>query len=307
MSYEDTMSKVNPYKSGMFQNLFTSYQAFPALITVTQDSTPRLMIPDKSYQQVKNGNGKRLKMVIPSFQRALAIQLHSHQNDFPALTNALTKVGTFPLGMDLRDYRGCLDPRISYNESAPDYEVKTALERNMPLFTVCRSFDCSYSFPIPNYGDYQVMKMADKMGWDKQQETWNAQFPWDQKLSKVYWRGGMKGARVEFLDRVKTAVKDGNSTYLDVKEAGCPKNADPDFCSPKEPLDSSMKYKAVCDIDGNSWSARFPRLLCYNSAVIKVTLEEDYEEYFMADLQPNVHFIPASLDNFTYMAEYYMK
>lgn len=44
------------------------------------------------------------------------------------------------------------------------------------------------------------------------------------------------------LDRVKAAVKRGNNTYLDVKEAGCPKNADRDFCSPKEPADPSLKY-----------------------------------------------------------------
>lgn len=36
------------------------------------------------------------------------------------------------------------------------------------------------------------------------------------------------------------------------KEAGCQKNADLDFCSPKEPSDASMKYKVIGDIDGYS-------------------------------------------------------
>ena len=109
-------------------------------------------------------------------------------------------------------------------------------------------------------------------------------------------------------DMVKNASNTDNATaYLDVQYVGCKNAAADPFCSDKQPANTSMKYKAVLDIDGNSWSSRFPRLLCYNSAVIKITLEEDYEEYFMADLEPNVHFIPATLENFTKVAAEYMK
>ena len=74
-----------------------------------------------------------------------------------------------------------------------------------------------------------------------------------------------------------------------------------------QPPETSMKFKAVADMDGNSWSSRFPRLLCYNSAVIRIVNEPyDWEEYFMADLIPNVHYIPASFTNFTDVAKYWM-
>jgi hypothetical protein len=36
------------------------------------------------------------------------------------------------------------------------------------------------------------------------------------------------------------------------------------------PFNDQMKFKAIIDIDGNTWSSRFPKLLCTNSVVIKV-------------------------------------
>jgi len=62
-----------------------------------------------------------------------------------------------------------------------------------------------------------------------------------------------------------------------------------------------MLHRIVLDIDGNAWSERFTRLLCMNSAVVKVLLDPDDQcfDYTSRDLIPNVHYIPASLDNFT--------
>lgn len=59
---------------------------------------------------------------------------------------------------------------------------------------------------------------------------------------------------------------------------------------------------AIIDIDGNNWSARFRTLLCTNSIVIKI--QPDFVEQYYAELQPNVHYIPANLDNITHVVEY---
>jgi len=32
-----------------------------------------------------------------------------------------------------------------------------------------------------------------------------------------------------------------------------------------------MKYRAILDIDGNSWSSRYGIILCFNSVIIKVS------------------------------------
>ncbi len=42
--------------------------------------------------------------------------------------------------------------------------------------------------------------------------------------------------------------------------------------------DDFMKYKAILDIDGNAWSARLGKLLCFYSVVIKV--EPTYVGYW---------------------------
>ena len=59
----------------------------------------------------------------------------------------------------------------------------------------------------------------------------------------------------------------------------------------------SNLFKAIIDIDGNNWSARFNELLCMNSVVIKI--QPNFIEQFYKDLRPMVHYVPASLENLT--------
>lgn len=59
---------------------------------------------------------------------------------------------------------------------------------------------------------------------------------------------------------------------------------------------------AIIDIDGNNWSARFSTLLCMNSVIIKI--QPDFVEQYYHNLEPNVHYVPASLDNITQVVEY---
>lgn len=59
---------------------------------------------------------------------------------------------------------------------------------------------------------------------------------------------------------------------------------------------------AIIDIDGNTWSARFNSLLCSNSVVIKV--QPDFVEQSYKELEPFVHYVPATINNITKAAEY---
>jgi hypothetical protein len=59
---------------------------------------------------------------------------------------------------------------------------------------------------------------------------------------------------------------------------------------------------AIIDIDGNAWSARFNNLLCSNSIVIKI--QPDFIEQSYNELQPRVHYIPASIGNITEVVKY---
>ncbi|KAH6908162.1 glycosyl transferase family 90-domain-containing protein [Coprinopsis sp. MPI-PUGE-AT-0042] len=53
------------------------------------------------------------------------------------------------------------------------------------------------------------------------------------------------------------------------------------------------KYRYIIDIDGNSWSSRFKRLITSNSLVFKSTI---YEEWFSDRVEPWLHYIPVQVD-----------
>lgn len=60
-------------------------------------------------------------------------------------------------------------------------------------------------------------------------------------------------------------------------------------------LDDFQKYRVVIDIDGNSWSERFPRLLCRNSVVVKIQPEQ--VDYFWPTLQAGVHYVATNVSH----------
>jgi len=60
------------------------------------------------------------------------------------------------------------------------------------------------------------------------------------------------------------------------------------------PQNDFQKWRAVVDLDGDTWSSRFGTLLCGNSVVFKV--EPRYVDYFHYNLQPWKHYIPIRAD-----------
>jgi hypothetical protein len=71
------------------------------------------------------------------------------------------------------------------------------------------------------------------------------------------------------------------------------------------PLAQMMKYRAIIDIDGNNWSARFNHILCSNSVIIKIL--PDFVESTFDDLVPGQHYVSASLENITRVVEHVME
>jgi hypothetical protein len=68
-------------------------------------------------------------------------------------------------------------------------------------------------------------------------------------------------------------------------------------------MEDFQQYRAIIDIDGNSWSERFPRLLCMNSVVIKIDPEQ--VDYFWPTLQEGVHYLrAANLSHLVQVARY---
>lgn len=282
------------------------YGPFGGFVAMHNGSRPMLWIPKKVLKRRSKPDivNKRLKRMLPRFQHALKKVLFDYPHRFQPIFRVLEKVGSFPVVFQLDDYWGCLND--NYNMSMmkrSDEHVK----KSLPTMSLCRQNGCNYSFPIPGYTTYHYATIPKDGTWEQTMNQWQQDYPrMEQKIKKAFWRGSCGSGdlyhRSEFAQQV--LLLDDAEQYLDVKATG------PKFCPPNflvvnaTPPTESMRYRAVLDIDGNSWSERFPRLLCYNSVVIKVNVEPDHDEYFMPSLTPGVHFLPASIDNYTEVSKW---
>jgi Glycosyl transferase family 90 len=232
----------------------------------------------------------RLKNLYPHFHQAVTVTLHRHAR-FHAIWNALLRGKSFPFLLQLDDFTGCLKDNYRM-PSLFGNEVKS-----LPILTMAREVGCPYYFPIPSYASYKYAAIPKHESWDTVFTNWSSTYKaMKEKIPKVFWRGSCTGKP----HRRKFIIKAMRKPHLD-----CKMTMDCNFrshASNVKPPEESMKYRAVFDIDGNSWSERFSRLMCYNSVVIKVNTNPDFEEYYMPDLIPGVHYLPASLENFTKVA-----
>lgn len=181
-------------------------------------------------------------------------------------------------------------------------------EDSIPLFTACAMKDCKYAFPMPNYMTIIDTQVSDE-NWRGVFEQFNQLYPWESKIRKVVWRGVLSEAEItkaltSARWRVAKYVYEAKNDQFDVGLTGIPswltEKIDFDlsqigeFKSGINPMSAFQQYAAILDMDGNSWSARFGTLLCYNSVVIKI--EPKYFDYFYTELKPWTHFIPVKND-----------
>lgn len=290
---------------------------FPAFVAI-HNNKPTMWISSRTMkwkQRIREDQMRRLGILLPHFQRALQIQLYQHQEQFPALIKALTTVGSIPLFFDLSDYLGCCNPNNT-NDEVVLYNSTSSTP--VAYFTMSKPALCNFGFPIPSSYTYKyATTLIEKKHrtWQRQMNAWNKTYPLESKIPQVYWSGVQSGRflkhRLEFLQKVVADDEQQNVTsqkhsIFNVHPTWRVDECDPGKCpSVKQstPQEEPMKYKATFDIDGHSWSERFPRLLCYNSPVIKIDVPHENEEYFMGHtVFPGIHYIPADLDNFTQVA-----
>jgi hypothetical protein len=193
---------------------------------------------------------------------------------------------------------------------------------SIPLFTYAASVNCNYTFPFVTY---QTGRDAN-VKWSDIIPEQNRQYPWEKKIPSVVWRGSLTGKmhnethkspRWNMVQKVtemkRKYYNETESTHpfvLDVAATRLPprhKDWRPNLSElgglvESMSMDDFQQYRGVLDMDGNSWSSRFGRLLCYNSVVLKV--EPSWVDYFYfkdgrknaPKLQPWVHFIPVKAD-----------
>jgi Glycosyl transferase family 90 len=186
--------------------------------------------------------------------------------------------------------------------------------QRVPLFTTCARVNCQHALPLPTYKTIRDSR-AQSSDWDAVHADYRARYPWNTKRRQLVWRGSLSGDLPEtnssssgsekisprwLLGQTVTRCDKKSRAMFDVGLVGIPSRHDNvvldltqvgGLKKSIQPMENFMKYQAILDIDGNSWSSRFGTLLCYNSVVLKV--EPHYVDYFhFRDLQPYVHYVP---------------
>eukprot|EP00986_Skeletonema_menzelii_P020949 scaffold32788_cov166-Skeletonema_menzelii.AAC.1 len=183
--------------------------------------------------------------------------------------------GELPMIFDANDYAWCGDDLV-------------------PIFRLnaIRSRTCMHSWPVLSltyFNDPTNFQLADSpYQWDELMTEWDEKYPWEKKIDKVVWRGRITGYTYKDGDRPRQKLVQYARDFLDIMDIK------PSTAKSKMPQDDFQRYKAILDIDGNAWSARLGKLLCYNSVVIKV--ESSYVGYWEKEIKPWVHYIPVEAD-----------
>jgi Glycosyl transferase family 90 len=206
---------------------------------------------------------------------------------WPELTRVMEGGMGFPILLWHSDFKGCNKNNYRNNMS-------------VPLLTTCAHVRCNYAFPFPSYRTVRESFSTSKE-WDAYFKSEWHETPWNLKRNQIVWRGSLTGP----FPRIRLgtfAAEHLGHPLIDIgvhRLPGGNKNFSDDVLKnilmlPGMPDSDFTKYKAILDIDGNSWSARFGRLLCKNSVVVKV--EPEYVDYFYKHLTPWKHYIPIRED-----------
>ncbi len=244
----------------------------------------------KKYEHLMMTSLRMVQSAVMEGNRPTGIALH------PSLQALITE--PFPFFMVLGDFVSC------GNKTWPIFTFATFPEEKGKNEEPC------IPLAIPTYTRWKNRKK--RKAWKDVFQRQHEKYPWITKLSKAVWRGASTGHIHKYpywrqLPRAKlvqysldypTLVDAGINDQFPVRNSTEVEEMKLNgFYKDRIAMQEFQKYKAIVDIDGNSWSSRFPELLCMNSVVLKVT--PTWADYFyMDEVQPWVHYIPV-YDNLT--------
>ncbi|KAL7480823.1 hypothetical protein ACHAW6_006484 [Cyclotella cf. meneghiniana] len=203
-----------------------------------------------------------------------AIGMAKKYEDVEPSLKLLTE-GDFPLIYDSNDYPWCGDDLV-------------------PVFRLnaIKSRKCKHAWPVLSLTYFtdasNIQLLESPYNWDEIMTRWDQAYPWNSKIPKVVWRGRMTGYTYRDGERPRQKLVEYAKSHTDIMDIeSTNKNNTID-------QDDFQNFMAILDIDGNAWSARFAKLLCYSSVVIKV--DPTYVGYWDNEVEPWVHYLPVRAD-----------
>ncbi|KAL7567489.1 hypothetical protein ACA910_009502 [Epithemia clementina (nom. ined.)] len=231
---------------------------------------------------------------------------------FVHFTRLLSQQGYVPLLANYGDSRQCA--------------------RELPILGLSAGVDCPTAFPVPNYELVKLVLRLQRSRRRQQRRSSSSssslfatssssslkqQEQQAALIPQVIWRGSPTGRKdyhqnarialcrkaMEFPHLVNAklvltkpehkAMMEGHWHHPQQGD-----NTNNDYNDDASTLignwSTFSKYRAVLDLDGNSWSSRFASLLCSSQVVLKVQPAD--VDYFYPTLRPNVHYLPVHAD-----------
>ncbi|KAJ5367836.1 hypothetical protein N7541_001777 [Penicillium brevicompactum] len=178
--------------------------------------------------------------------------------------------------------------------------------------------------PCPCYFAHTLVESETMSFWDKKSAVYWRGSSTGGRASKFNWKQGHRQRFVSFVQSLQNAAKTLSATrffngnvetpedkqimlFKDVFDVHmgrylqCERNGDKSACKDMElemgpasfePEDTSQHYRYLFDLDGNSMSTRFYRLLSRKAVVLKQTW---FEEWHDDRLIPWAHYIPVTM------------
>lgn len=251
----------------------------------------------------------------------------TNHNHFPRLRQLLLSSSSssnsgIPLILNLGDNQQCFHHNLVLKAAPGNDDEHNDSHRylSVPVFTLAVPVDCQYAFPIPHPAALDTAKVYGQ-DWASIQTRRHSQYPFSEQRKQAVWRGSPTGNsqlrqrlvyhantppkeeedrvaedRVAATTRTENDTNTTNSTTIfDVGFGKHYHKIVPSYHGPmirrKDKLffEDFGKYAVVLDVDGSSWSERFPSLVCLRSVTAK--LRPHYVDWLWPTLQASRHYI----------------
>jgi hypothetical protein len=191
--------------------------------------------------------------------------------------------------------------------------AKNATKRPLQVvaFSNAMSADPSASvrMALPTYFSVNLARSRSRAQLLDSDNSIGNRIAWKNKYSQAIWRGTCNSGESRW-NLNKLAFETGsqllNVRFTDIAQGQIGKRnfSQVGTLVNPIPMEQFAKYKAILDVDGNSWSGRFGSLLCMDSVVVKI--EPEMVDHFWSELQPWQHYVPvhANLSNLIEQVEW---
>lgn len=170
------------------------------------------------------------------------------------------------------------------------------------------------AFLMPSYTSWMDARWTEQE-YIERTHCYDSRYPFSEKIERAVWRGSTTGYTNPPLTPTSNAWLDLPRLKLDLLGRAYPNELDTAIVrvvqfnedhtaaisrllhhsSPKQlHSEDYMRYRAIIDVDGNSWSSRFLGLLCTNSIVVKQ--RSRYKEFFSDSIKPGYHYVEVEPD-----------